>query len=176
MSTDLIQIIKPDGTLAAKKAPRLSKTVMLELFRVMVTTRMLDERCMRLQRSGRIGFYVPSGGQEAASIGSAAALELDDWIFPSYRSPGIPILRGVPIADMLHNCYGNDSDRAKGRQMPVHYSFKDAGFVSIGCQPCTRAVGPHEHERAGRWWWEEATRKECGLHAPQAVRIVGKSA
>src|SRR3954452_5661297 len=38
------------------------------------------------------------------------------------------------------------------------------GFVSIGCEPCTRAVLPGQHERAGRWWWEEATKKECGLH------------
>ena len=44
-------------------------------------------------------------------------------------------------------------------------ALHDRGFVSIGCEPCTRPVGPHEHERAGRWWWEEATRKECGLHA-----------
>jgi phosphoadenosine phosphosulfate reductase len=39
------------------------------------------------------------------------------------------------------------------------------GFVSIGCEPCTRPVGPNQHEREGRWWWEEATKKECGLHA-----------
>lgn len=38
------------------------------------------------------------------------------------------------------------------------------GFISIGCEPCTRAVSPGEHERAGRWWWEEETKKECGLH------------
>lgn len=38
------------------------------------------------------------------------------------------------------------------------------GFVSIGCQPCTRAIAPDEHPRAGRWWWEES-KKECGLHA-----------
>ncbi len=43
---------------------------------------------------------------------------------------------------------------------PLH----DRGFVSIGCQPCTRPVGPNEHERAGRWWWEEETQRECGLH------------
>jgi phosphoadenosine phosphosulfate reductase len=40
----------------------------------------------------------------------------------------------------------------------------DKGYVSIGCEPCTRAVGPNQHEREGRWWWEEATKKECGLH------------
>ena len=38
------------------------------------------------------------------------------------------------------------------------------GFLSIGCAPCTRAVRPGEPERAGRWWWEDDTRKECGLH------------
>lgn len=43
---------------------------------------------------------------------------------------------------------------------PLH----DQGFVSIGCQPCTRAPRPGEHERAGRWWWEESTQRECGLH------------
>lgn len=41
----------------------------------------------------------------------------------------------------------------------------EKGFTSIGCEPCTRAVLPNQHEREGRWWWEEATAKECGLHA-----------
>ena len=40
----------------------------------------------------------------------------------------------------------------------------DQGFVSIGCQPCTRAIRPGEDFRAGRWWWESSTSKECGLH------------
>ena len=39
------------------------------------------------------------------------------------------------------------------------------GFTSIGCEPCTRPILPGEHERSGRWWWEEATKKECGLHS-----------
>jgi phosphoadenosine phosphosulfate reductase len=43
----------------------------------------------------------------------------------------------------------------------------DRGFVSIGCQPCTRAVRPGEDFRAGRWWWEDASKKECGLHVHQ---------
>jgi phosphoadenosine phosphosulfate reductase len=46
-------------------------------------------------------------------------------------------------------------------------ALHDRGFLSIGCAPCTRAVGPDEPERAGRWWWEQTeTRKECGLHLP----------
>lgn len=39
------------------------------------------------------------------------------------------------------------------------------GFISIGCEPCTRPILPHQHEREGRWWWEETAKKECGLHA-----------
>ncbi len=44
-------------------------------------------------------------------------------------------------------------------------SLHDKGFVSIGCQPCTRAVKEGEDFRAGRWWWEDTSKKECGLHA-----------
>jgi phosphoadenosine phosphosulfate reductase len=46
---------------------------------------------------------------------------------------------------------------------PLH----DAGFISIGCEPCTRQPRPGEHERAGRWWWEDSTKRECGLHLPK---------
>jgi len=41
----------------------------------------------------------------------------------------------------------------------------EQGFISIGCEPCTKPVLPGQHEREGRWWWEDATKKECGLHA-----------
>jgi phosphoadenosine phosphosulfate reductase len=48
-------------------------------------------------------------------------------------------------------------------------SLHDRGFVSIGCAPCTRAIKPGEDFRAGRWWWEDASKKECGLHVHQIV-------
>lgn len=52
------------------------------------------------------------------------------------------------------------------RSHDVPYNeLHDRGFISIGCEPCTRPTGPGQHEREGRWWWEEATKKECGLHA-----------
>jgi len=50
---------------------------------------------------------------------------------------------------------------------PLH----DRGFISIGCEPCTRPINPGMHERAGRWWWEEETRRECGLHAAEMPAI-----
>lgn len=51
---------------------------------------------------------------------------------------------------------------------PLH----DQGFLSIGCAPCTRAVAPGEDERAGRWWWENEEKKECGLHLRRAPRAL----
>jgi phosphoadenosine phosphosulfate reductase len=54
---------------------------------------------------------------------------------------------------------------------PLH----ERGFVSIGCQPCTRPVLPGQHEREGRWWWEDETRRECGLHMECPPKSVGDS-
>jgi len=52
-------------------------------------------------------------------------------------------------------------------------ALHEKGFISIGCQPCTRPVLPGQHEREGRWWWEEATHKECGLHAGNLITRSG---
>ena len=59
--------------------------------------------------------------------------------------------------------------RAYVREHNIPYnSLHDKGFVSIGCAPCTRAIQPGEDFRAGRWWWEDASKKECGLHVAAA--------
>jgi len=58
------------------------------------------------------------------------------------------------------------------RQHHVPYNIlHDKGFVSIGCAPCTRAIRPGEDFRAGRWWWEDNSKKECGLHVHGAATI-----
>lgn len=51
----------------------------------------------------------------------------------------------------------------RARKLPYNRLY-DAGYASIGCAPCTRAIQPGEDERAGRWWWERPEHKECGLH------------
>lgn len=55
----------------------------------------------------------------------------------------------------------------RDEQVPYN-ELHDQGFISIGCEPCTRPARPGEHERAGRWWWEDSTKRECGLHLPQS--------
>jgi phosphoadenosine phosphosulfate reductase len=55
--------------------------------------------------------------------------------------------------------------REYARQHKIPYNaLHDKGFVSIGCAPCTRAILEGEDFRAGRWWWEDTSKKECGLH------------
>ena len=54
----------------------------------------------------------------------------------------------------------------KKNDMP-HNKLHELGYRSIGCSPCTRAIGPNEDVRAGRWWWENPEHKECGLHSPK---------
>jgi len=56
----------------------------------------------------------------------------------------------------------------RAHQVPYN-ALHDRGFLSIGCAPCTRAVAPGEPERAGRWWWEQAGKKECGLHVAKGA-------
>jgi phosphoadenosine phosphosulfate reductase len=59
------------------------------------------------------------------------------------------------------------------RQHDVPYNpLHDRGFISIGCEPCTRPTNPGQHEREGRWWWEDETKKECGLHAGNLAKAI----
>ncbi len=132
----LLTVLLEDGTLDRKHDPGLDRKALLALHRGMVRTRALDERGMMLQRQGRIGFYVPSSGEEAAQVGAVAVMAASDWIFPSYRDPGMALWQGASMTQMLANCFGSGDDLCKGRQMPVHYAFPRYVSVSspIGTQ------------------------------------------
>jgi pyruvate dehydrogenase E1 component alpha subunit len=115
--------------------PKLKPDELRHLFKTMLLTRAMDAKGMLLQRQGRIGFYLLATGHEASHIGSAYALKPTDWVIPYYRQPGIPLLRSkepsVVLQSMINQWFANDRDATRGRQMPVHYSFKDQNFVSI---------------------------------------------
>ncbi len=108
-------------------------------------------------------------------------LELDAWVTGQRKdqSPGtrsdIPVIQNdtgfardgetLTKFNPLANWSSSQVwDYIRAYEVPYN-ALHDQGFVSIGCEPCTRAVGPGQHEREGRWWWEEATKKECGLHS-----------
>ena len=129
--TELVTILDKDGKAQKGKDPGLPRKELERLYRLMVMTRLLDDRGLALQRQGRIGFYLQSTGQEASHLGAAYALEDSDWLFPAYRQPGILLLRDIPLEKIICEWFGNEGDTSKGRQMPVHYSFREANFFSI---------------------------------------------
>lgn len=72
----------------------------------------------------------------------------------------------IKFHPILHWSTEQVTDYVKDNHLPYNYLHKK-GFVSIGCEPCTRAIQEGEDFRAGRWWWEDANKKECGLHIHQ---------
>jgi len=125
-------------------APGFPEEGLVDAYRLMVLARATDERCLTLQRQGRIGFYAPLQGQEAAQVGASRALTSEDWIFPAYRELAVALARGVPLRAIFDQLLGNADDQIKGRQMPNHFGFRSANFVvassPIGTQ-ITQAVG-----------------------------------
>jgi pyruvate dehydrogenase E1 component alpha subunit len=143
-SAGLVRLLEDDGTIARGKDPGLAKDTLLFLYEQMVQVREFDRRMLMLQRQGRIGFYGPILGQEAATVGSIAALEPRDWIFPALREGAAAMMRGLSLTEAINQLIGNGADRCKGRQMPCHYTFKQGNYYGmssvIGTQ-ISHAVG-----------------------------------
>ncbi|MHA7880507.1 MAG: thiamine pyrophosphate-dependent dehydrogenase E1 component subunit alpha [Saccharospirillum sp.] len=126
------RVLKQDGTLYKEaKVPDLDKDFALKLYDDLVFIRVLDERMVGAQRQGRIPFYLASLGEEAASVGSAAALKPQDMIFAQYREQGALRHRGFTVDQFMDQCFSNERDLGKGRQMPIHYGCKALNYNTI---------------------------------------------
>jgi pyruvate dehydrogenase E1 component alpha subunit/2-oxoisovalerate dehydrogenase E1 component alpha subunit len=125
-----LRVLSREGRLEGT-APSLESADLEALYRLMRRLRGFDQRMMNLQRQGRIGFYGPATGQEAATVGSAFALEPRDWIFPALREAGALMVRGYPLQKMLAQLYGNRLDDSLGHQMPCHYTSREHRFVAM---------------------------------------------
>ena len=98
--------------------------------------------------------------QNPGTRSNAQEVELDE----NNASSGQPLLKFNPLAR-----WSKTQVWEYIRMFDVPYNeLHDRGFISIGCAPCTRPVNPGQHEREGRWWWEETVSKECGLHGENA--------
>lgn len=131
LAFQLIRVLDDEGSPKGAWDPGLDAETLKRGLRAMLLTRAYDERMVRMQRQGKTSFYMKCTGEEAVAVAQAFAFERNDMFFPTYRQQGLLIARDWPILDMMCQVYSNSGDRLKGRQMPVMYSSREAGFFSI---------------------------------------------
>ena len=127
----LVRVLDDEGNAVGPWNPKLDADTLRKMLRSMALVRAFDERMFRAQRQGKTSFYMKCTGEEATSVGAAAALATDDMCFPSYRQQGVLITRGCPLVDMMNQIYSNSGDKLQGRQLPIMYSEKRFSFFSI---------------------------------------------
>jgi 2-oxoisovalerate dehydrogenase E1 component alpha subunit len=109
--------------------------------RAMLKTRAFDARMLIAQRQKKISFYMQCLGEEAIATAHALAIEDGDMCFPTYRQQGLLLARDdVSMVDMMCQLMSNARDPLKGRQLPVMYSIKRAGFFSISGNLATQFI------------------------------------
>ena len=137
-----------------------------------------------VKAKGLFSFY-EDGHKECCDIRKVAPLRrklstLDAWITGQRKDQNPSTRASVPVVQVDNAFSTGENALIKFnplanwtsadvwmyiRTYEVPYnSLHERGFVSIGCEPCTRPTLPNQHEREGRWWWEDAGKKECGLH------------
>ncbi len=139
----LYRIIDPDGRVVADKEPDLPRDLLLNMYTSMIRTRILDGWLLKLQRMGRIALHAPNLGEEAVAVGSAFALDKEDWVFPYYRNIGVFIARGVSEEEIIDRNMANIDDPFKGKEFAIFGSKKHR----IG--PVTVPVGNQIPQAAG---------------------------
>jgi 2-oxoisovalerate dehydrogenase E1 component alpha subunit len=127
----LIRVLNDESVALGEWNPQISSQQLRHGLEMMLRVRHFDARMMAMHRQGRISFHVTSRGEEATGVASAMAFAHRDMLFPSYRQPGLMLVRGMPMVAMMCQIIGNRFDHTQGRQMPVHYSWRAGNVVSI---------------------------------------------
>ena len=131
LAAGLVRVLNDDGEAIGDWDPQLDDDTLIQGLEYMMRLRIFDDRMIKMQRTGKLSFYMRSYGEEAIAIAQTMALEEQDWLFPSYRQPGAQFVRGRDMVSMICHCIGNTEDNVRGRQMPVHYTWREGKFISI---------------------------------------------
>jgi 2-oxoisovalerate dehydrogenase E1 component alpha subunit len=108
-----------------------SKDTLARAHRQIVRLREMDTILQNAQRQGRISFYMTCRGEEAIHLGTASALDPSDVILAQYREQGLLMWRGFTLQQFTDQCFSNEADLGKGRQMPVHYGSRALNYQTI---------------------------------------------
>ena len=145
LAYSLVRVLDENHRAVGPWAPQIDTPQLRRGLRAMMKTRIFDARMLIAQRQKKISFYMQCLGEEAIAIAHAFALEPGDMCFPTYRQQGLLLCRDdVSMVELMCQLMSNERDAMKGRQLPVMYSFKRAGFFSISGNLATQfpqAVG-----------------------------------
>ena len=135
---EYLQILDEEGNCDETLMPKLSNEDIKKIYEMLILIRVFDQKAFNMQRQGRLGTYIQFKGQEACQVGSAFALQDDDFIFPMYRNSGLLIARKHPIVQILQ--YWNGDER--GMKAPQN----------VNNFPIAISVGTHMIHAAGAGW------------------------
>jgi 2-oxoisovalerate dehydrogenase E1 component alpha subunit len=173
LSTEMVRVLGDDAKAVGDWNPHLEPQDLQVGLRHMVLTRLFDDRMQRMQRQGRMSFYMKSTGEEAVAVAAGMALLPGDMLFPSYRVQGLQIVRGRSLVDLMCQCLSNTRDMCKGRQMPVMYHWGSGNIFSISGNLATQfpqAVGwamasaIKGEDRIAATWIGEGSSAEADFH------------
>ena len=137
----LVRVLDDEGQALGPWAPPHDAALLRRGLRAMMRTRAFDAKMLIAQRQKKISFYMQCLGEEAIAVAHALALSPGDMCFPTYRQQGLLIVRDdIPLAELMCQLMSNERDPMKGRQLPVMYSYKRAGFFSISGNLATQYI------------------------------------
>lgn len=137
----LVRVLDDEGQAVGPWTPQVDAEFLRRGLRAMMKTRIYDARMLMAQRQKKISFYMQCLGEEAIAVAQAMALQQGDMCFPTYRQQGLLLARDdVDMVDMICQLMSNERDPMKGRQLPVMYSMKRAGFFSISGNLATQFI------------------------------------
>jgi len=131
----MLKILDENGNCKESMVSKITPELMKKMYEMMILTRIFDEIALKLQREGRLLTYASSRGQEAAAVGSALALQQEDWIFPSFREHGAFFVKGMPIDQYLQYWAGDE----RGMKIPENVNCFTVS-IPVGTQT-SHAVG-----------------------------------
>ncbi len=131
LAVEMVRVLDEEQRALGPWNPHLEPQELQVGLRHMLLNRIFDDRMQRMQRQGKISFYMKSTGEEAVSVAQAMALQPHDMFFPSYRNQGLHIARGRSLVELMCQCLSNTGDMCKGRQMPIMYHWGSGNIFSI---------------------------------------------
>jgi 2-oxoisovalerate dehydrogenase E1 component alpha subunit len=141
LANQLIRVLDEGGNAVGPWKPDLDAVVMRKGLKAMMKTRIFDARMLMAQRQKKLSFYMQCLGEEAIAIAHSFALKQGDMCFPTYRQQGLLLARDdISMVELMCQLMSNERDPLKGRQLPVMYSYKRAGFFTISGNLATQFI------------------------------------